>query len=92
MSSREITAGKAARLSASGWSRMSGQSLFMLLCCAVMIAAFGFVIAAAPAGQPFAETLLLAAPMFGCVVMHFVMHRIMGKPCHAHAGKEQQND
>ncbi len=55
----------------------------MMACCAVMVAGTGFLIAGVPAGQSLADTLLLAAPMLGCVGMHFVMHKFMGKSCHA---------
>lgn len=74
--------------------RMSsnGHVLFMLACCAVMLAATGVLIAGAPAGQSPLQTQLLAAPMLACVVMHLFMHRLAGKPCDAHAGKDRNND
>ncbi|WP_269585438.1 DUF2933 domain-containing protein [Roseibium sp. Sym1] len=71
---------------------LTGHNLFMMACCAAMVAGTGILIAAAPAGQTIGQTLLYAAPMLGCVGMHLVMHRLMGKSCHAQAGKEKNND
>ena len=72
--------------------RLNGHVLLVLACCAVMGGATGVLVAGAPAGQSPAQTLLLAAPMLACVIMHVVMHRFMGKPCHAHSGKDRKND
>lgn len=71
---------------------LTGHNLFMLACCAAMVIGTGFLIAVAPAGQTIGQTLLLAAPMLGCVGMHLVMHRFMGKSCHSNAEKEKRND
>lgn len=62
---------------------LSGHNLFMAACCAAMIAGTGIYVAFAPADQSFAQKMLLAAPLLGCVGMHFVLHRLMGKPCHS---------
>jgi hypothetical protein len=70
---------------------LAGHNLFMVACCAAMVAGTGILIAAAPAGQTIGQTLLYAAPILGCVGMHMVMHRFMGKSCHAQAGKEKAN-
>ncbi|MCK7615696.1 hypothetical protein [Roseibium sediminicola] len=61
----------------------NAQSLFMIACCAAMIAGTGLLITSAPSGLTWTETLLLAAPMLGCLAMHAVMHRFMGTSCHA---------
>ncbi|WP_428646551.1 hypothetical protein [Roseibium sp.] len=71
---------------------LSGHNLFMMACCAAMILATGYLVAVAPAGQTLGQTLLLAAPMLGCVGMHLVMHRFMGKSCHGHGKQETKND
>ncbi|MBO9422985.1 hypothetical protein J7481_25995 [Labrenzia sp. R4_2] len=71
---------------------LNGHSMFMLACCAAMVAGTAVVIASAPAGQSLGETLLLAAPVLGCLGMHFVMHRFMGKSCHGAESKHQKND
>ncbi len=72
--------------------QFSGHSLFMMACCAVMVAGAAIVFASAPAGQSLGETLLLAVPVLGCLAMHFVMHRFMGKSCHSTAYKDQKDD
>lgn len=81
-----------ATTSLSSWKLLSGHNLFMLACCAAMVIGTGFLIAAAPAGQTIGQTLLYAAPMLGCIGMHFVMHRFMGKSCHGHSKQEMKND
>ena len=68
------------------------HNIFMMVCCAVMVFGTGFLIATAPAGQTIGQTLLLAAPMLGCVGMHLVMHRFMGKSCHGGSKSEAKND
>ncbi|MCX2725735.1 hypothetical protein [Roseibium salinum] len=71
---------------------VTGHNLFMMACCALMVVGTGILIASAPAGQSLADTLLLAVPMLGCVGLHFVMHRFMGKSCHSHTKQDQKND
>lgn len=70
-------------ISALGRKHLNAHSLFMIACCAAMIAGTGLLIASAPSGLTWTESLLLAAPMLGCLAMHAVLHRFMGKPCHA---------
>lgn len=65
-----------------------GHNLFMLACCALMVIGTGIVIAAAPSGQSIGQSLLLAAPMLGCVGMHLIMHRLTGKSCHGRTKQE----
>lgn len=60
----------------------SGHGLLMMVCCAAMIAAFGFVILTAPAGQGWGASALAALPLLGCVGAHLLMHSLMGKSCH----------
>ncbi len=67
---------------------LTGHSLLMLVCCAVMVIGTGFLIAATPESQAIGQTLLLAAPMLGCVGLHFVMHRRTERVCHEHAKQE----
>lgn len=71
---------------------LTGHNLLMMACCAAMVVGTGILIAAAPAGQTIGQTLLYAAPMLGCIGMHLVMHRFMGKSCHAPEDKEKSND
>jgi len=59
------------------------QTLFMAACCLAMVAGTGLLIYSAPSGLTWMETLLLAAPMAGCLAMHVVMHRFMGRSCHS---------
>ncbi len=67
---------------------LNRNNLFMLGCCLLMAVVTGLLIVSAPTGLTAGEALLLAVPMFGCVAMHVILHRVMGKPCHAHARKE----
>lgn len=71
---------------------VSGHTPFMMACCAAMVAGTAIIFASAPAGQPLGETLLLAAPVLGCLGMHVVMHRFMGRSCHDAENKDQKND
>ena len=73
-------------------SLFAGHNIFMMACCAAMVIGTGFLIATAPAGQTIGQTLLLAAPMLGCVGMHLLMHRFMGKSCHGDSKSESKND
>ena len=72
--------------------RVSGHTLFMMACCAAMVAGTAIIFASAPAGQSLTETLLLAVPVLGCLGMHVVMHRFMGRSCHNAENKDQNND
>ncbi|WP_189438732.1 hypothetical protein [Pseudovibrio japonicus] len=71
---------------------MSGHNLMMMACCAAMAVGTGVLFASAPAGQSVGQTLLLAAPLVGCLGMHLVMHRFMGKSCHSNSKQEPKND
>lgn len=71
---------------------MSGHNIFMMACCVAMVAGTGILIASAPAGQSLGQTLLLAAPMAGCIGMHLVMHRFMGKSCHSSSKQEAKDE
>lgn len=60
-----------------------GHGLSMAACCAVMAAGFAIFAFSAPFGQPITTTPLSAAPLAGCLAMHFAMHRFLGKSCHS---------
>jgi len=74
---------EAVALSASGRKSFNAHAFFMVACCTAMVVGTGLLITSAPSGLTWTETLLLAAPMLGGLAMHAVMHRFMGKPCHA---------
>lgn len=67
---------------------LNRTNLFMLGCCLLMAVVTGLLIVSAPTGLTVGEALLLAVPMFGCVAMHVILHRVMGRSCHATARKE----
>ncbi len=46
----------------------SGHNIMMMACCAAMAVGTGVLVATAPAGQSLGQTLLLAAPLVGCLV------------------------
>ncbi len=71
---------------------MSGHNMMMMACCAAMAVGTGVIFASAPAGQSVGQTLLLAAPLVGCVGMHLVMHRFMGKSCHSNSKQKSKTD
>lgn len=62
---------------------LNTHTLFMAACCLAMLAGTGLLIYSAPTGLTWTEILFLAGPMLGCVAMHAVLHRFMGKSCHA---------
>lgn len=68
-------------------ARFKGRSLFMMACCLAMAGGTVLLMASAPSGTSWADRFWLAAPLLGCVGMHLVMHRFMGR-C-AMSGKSQ---
>ncbi len=67
---------------------LNRTTLFMSGGCLIMAMVTGLLIVSAPAGLTAGEALLLAAPVFGCVALHALFHRVMGQPSHAPARKE----
>jgi len=70
----------------------SGHNIMMMACCAAMAVGTGVLVTTAPAGQSLGQTLLLAAPLVGCLGMHLVMHRFMGKSCHSTSKQKTKTD
>ena len=68
----------------------SGSGMLMMACCVAMVAAFGFVIFTAPAGQSWGASALTALPLLACVGAHLIMHRFMGKSCHGSTGSSEE--
>ena len=68
----------------------SGGSILIMACCVAMVAAFGFVIFTAPAGQSWGASALTALPLLACVGVHLIMHRFMGKSCHGSAVESEK--
>ena len=68
----------------------SGSGMLMMACCVAMVAAFGFVIFTAPAGQSWGASALTALPLLACVGAHLIMHRFMGKSCHGSAVESEK--
>jgi hypothetical protein len=60
-----------------------GQALLITASCAAMAAVTGLLIYSVPSGLTWSETLFLAAPITGCLVLHGVTHRFMGVSCRA---------
>jgi len=60
----------------------AGHNLFMMACCALMVAGVGIILATAPNSQSWSATLWAAFPLLACVGAHLVMHRFLGKSCH----------
>ncbi|MCT4656005.1 MAG: hypothetical protein N4A65_09375 [Cohaesibacter sp.] len=55
---------------------------FMAACCALMVIGAGISFAGSIQDHTFSKALLSLAPIAGCLVMHLVMHRFMGRSCH----------
>ena len=55
---------------------------FMAACCALMVIGAGISFAGSIQNQTLPKALLSLAPIAGCLVMHLVMHRFMGRSCH----------
>jgi hypothetical protein len=71
---------------------LNRPGLFMLACCTVMAVGVGFLLSTAPSALSLVDVSLLAIPLLGCLGMHLVMHRFLGKSCHSPVKKETQND
>ena len=69
----------------------SGHGWFMMACCVAMFAAFGFVIFTAPAGQAWSATVFAALPLLGCVGVHLLMYKFIGKSCHGGGSKKSNS-
>jgi hypothetical protein len=69
-----------------------GHSHFMMVCCALMVVGGGVVLATAPAASSWSETMGLALPLLGCLGVHLVMHRFMGRSCHKQGNKHGLKD
>ena len=63
----------------------------MWVCCLAMLAGTGFIVYSAAPGQALGETLLLGLPLFGCLAMHLVLHRLTGRSCHGDAQTKEEN-
>ncbi|ESR23984.1 hypothetical protein [Lutibaculum baratangense] len=63
----------------------------MWACCLAMLAGAGFIVYSAPPGQALSETLLLGLPLFGCLAMHFALHRLMGRSCHGGSDTKEES-
>lgn len=72
--------------------QLTPHTLFMTACCAAIVAGTGLLIYSAPSGLTWSETLLLVAPVIGCLAMHALMHRFMGTPCPSPKTREPNHD
>jgi hypothetical protein len=71
--------------------KRSVMNMFMMACCIPMVIGGALIFFAFPADQSFGARLLALAPIAGCLGMHLVMHKFMGKACHEKSpGKEEQ--
>lgn len=55
---------------------------FLAGCCLAMAAGFALIVLSRAPGEPVTDTLLIAAPLAGCLAMHIAMHRLLPKKCH----------
>lgn len=57
--------------------------LAMIACCFIMLIPIAGYFLASGALSGFSGNLVAFAPLLLCVGAHFVMHKVMGKSCHA---------
>ncbi|WP_053999715.1 DUF2933 domain-containing protein [Ahrensia marina] len=65
------------------------MNMFMMACCIPMLIGGAIIFFAIPAEQGLSARLFALAPLAGCLGLHFVMHKFMGKSCHS---KTDQKD
>jgi hypothetical protein len=65
------------------------MNLFMMACCVPMVIGGALIFYSIPAELGLGARLYALAPLAGCVAMHFVVHKFMGKSCHS---KTDQKD
>ncbi|MCK5748781.1 hypothetical protein [Oricola sp.] len=54
---------------------------FLAGCCLAMVAGFVLIVLSRVPGEPVTNTLLIAAPLAGCLAMHVAMHRFLARKC-----------
>lgn len=67
-------------------SAMNSHYAMMAICCLAMVGAYF----AFSTGSLEGSTLSSLAPIIACVVMHFVMMKMMGKSCHKKTDEQQE--
>ncbi len=55
---------------------------FMTACCTLMVIGAAIPFLSNAQDQTIAKILLSLGPVLGCLAIHFVMHRAMGRSCH----------
>lgn len=65
-----------------------GMNILMLACCIPMVIGGALILYSIPAGTSLGARLYALAPFAGCLAMHVVMHRFIGKSCHQKTTKE----
>lgn len=58
------------------------MNIAMLACCVPMVIGGALIFYSIPSDLGLGARLYALAPLAGCVAMHFVMHKFMGKSCH----------
>ena len=67
------------------------MNMLMMACCIPMVIGGALIFYSIPSDLGLGARLYALAPLAGCVAMHFVMHRFMGKSCHEKLeGKDKQ--
>lgn len=65
------------------------MNLFMMACCIPMVIGGAIIFFSIPAEQGLSARLFAMAPIAGCLGMHFVMHKFMGKSCHSKTDQKE---
>lgn len=66
------------------------MNIVMLACCVPMIIGGALIFYSMPSDLGLGARLYALAPLAGCVAMHFVMHKFMGKSCHGDSQKKDE--
>lgn len=67
------------------------MNMVMMACCIPMVIGGALIFYSIPSDLGLGARFYALAPLAGCVAMHFVMHRFMGKSCHEKpVGKDEQ--
>ncbi len=66
------------------------MNIVMLACCVPMVIGGALIFYSIPSDLGLGARLYALAPLAGCVAMHFVMHKFMGKSCHDDSQKKDE--
>ena len=66
------------------------MNMVMMACCIPMVIGGALIFYLIPSDLGLGARFYALAPLAGCVAMHFVMHRLMGKSCHEKSERKDE--